>query len=501
MEESPKIDLNPKVPELPMFENQSQVDFRYMVISPYVSIHVHWDNTKHEIVYEVEEPMLNTEEKFLFAKLKEEVEKALSEETILEKNVSDVLTYLHKIAMWTKEETEMEISEESYKKIYYYLYRDLVGLNELDPLFKDPYVEEIKYNGIKNPVFIRHRIYGVLSTNIKYDQVNSAVKYVEKLARRCEKEVSTKIPAFEGLLQDDSIINANYNSEITFKGPTFIIKKPVRVHWTPIQLLDIQVLSPESLSYLWILMQHKANILIVGDSQSRKTSLLNSLRLFIPIEKSIANIEGSEKGELKKKWFSKEKVPKGDASGKIKEVFNNNPDYVFSENLSSKESLALFQSMLSDYGTITTIEAKDGTEAIKKLLSDPINLSPNLVNNIDAVVVLSKAFIDGKEVKKVDNVSEISYVNSVKDFNLEPISLWDQKENKFYFKSDSKAFQSIMEEYDLNKEDLLREFETRKKVILELHRRRIMSPYGVHKNINNYHENPEQVLAKLDIVE
>jgi len=46
------INLNPKVPSLPKFEDKTKIDVRYMVIIPYVSIHIYYDAKLGEVIYE-----------------------------------------------------------------------------------------------------------------------------------------------------------------------------------------------------------------------------------------------------------------------------------------------------------------------------------------------------------------------------------------------------------------------------------------------------------------
>ena len=57
------LNLNPQVPSLPKFDDKTKIDVRYMVIAPYVSIHVHYDQKLGEVIYEVEEPLLSEDNK------------------------------------------------------------------------------------------------------------------------------------------------------------------------------------------------------------------------------------------------------------------------------------------------------------------------------------------------------------------------------------------------------------------------------------------------------
>ena len=63
------IDLRPAIPALPQMEEKTKLDVRYVLIDPYEYAHIYWDNRDGELLYEIEEPVLNQEEKNILDKL------------------------------------------------------------------------------------------------------------------------------------------------------------------------------------------------------------------------------------------------------------------------------------------------------------------------------------------------------------------------------------------------------------------------------------------------
>lgn len=297
--ERPKIDLNPLVPKLKKIEDKTKIDVRYMLIAPYVSAHIHWDPSIGEVVYEVEEPMLGEDEKISLEKLELGMRELINVNLIVEKDLNALLDYIDKTAMLIIDELGLKISKESYMKLFYYLYRDFIGLNEIEPMLKDYFIEDIECNGVNTPVFIIHRIFRNMRTSLVYKDIEYSSRFVEKLAQRCGRYVSYASPLLDGTLPDGSRINATYTTEITSRGPTFTIRKFTKVPWTPVQLIGFNTLSPEMLAYFWILLQYKSNILIAGGTASGKTSLLNALAFFIPPEARVVSIEDSVTGDAK----------------------------------------------------------------------------------------------------------------------------------------------------------------------------------------------------------
>jgi type IV secretory pathway ATPase VirB11/archaellum biosynthesis ATPase len=293
------INLNPSVPALPKVEDRTKINVRYTLIAPYVSVHIYWDKKTGELVYEVEEPLLSQNEKSLLETLEVSLGEMVNANVLIKKTAESMIEYIDKTSRLLIEELDLKITEESYEKIFYYLFRDFVGLNRIEPLVKDYFIEDIECNGFNTPVYIVHRLYRNMRTNITYPEMDELTSFVEKLAQRCGKYISYATPLLDGSLPDGSRINATYTTDVTSRGPTFTIRKFTKVPWTPIQLLNKDTLCPEMLAYFWLLLEYKSNILISGGTASGKTTMLNAIAFFIPPEARVVSIEDSVTGDSK----------------------------------------------------------------------------------------------------------------------------------------------------------------------------------------------------------
>ena len=264
------INLNPGIPALPRLEDKTKIDVRYALIAPYAFVHIYWNKEISELIYELEEPLLTQDEKESLEIIERNMREVININVLVEKTQEAEIEYLNKTASLLISELNLKISSESYKKIFYYLYRDFVGLNEIEPLMKDYFIEDIECNGINTPVYIVHRIYRNLKTNIIFKNIEYIEGFVEKLAQRSGRYVSYASPILDGTLPDGSRVNATYTKDVTSKGPTFTIRKFTKIPWTPIQLITLNTLSPEMLAYFWLLLQYKCNILITGGTASGK---------------------------------------------------------------------------------------------------------------------------------------------------------------------------------------------------------------------------------------
>ncbi len=310
-------------------------------------------------------------------------------------------------------------------------------------------------------------------------------------------------------MPDGSRVNATYTKDITSKGPTFTIRKFTKTPWTPVQLLSFNSLSPEMLAYFWILMEHKMNVLVAGGTASGKTSLLNAIAFFIPPEARVVSIEDTRELNLpRENWLpsvartgvSAKGAGEVDMFSLLKNSFRQNPDYVIVGEVRGKEAFVLFQGMASGHASISTMHADSVDTVIRRLETPPISLNPTLVNELDAVVVMTHAIVNKQETRKLREVIEVVNVqpDGVATTNT-PFS-WNAGDDKFYFKKDSKVFEKIEKRSGISRADLEKEFEVRTKLLYELWKRKVFGYEDFQAIVNDYYSNPEEVLTKYGLV-
>ena len=292
------INTNPAIPALPRVDDKKKINVRYMLIPPYASAHIYWDENINELVYDVEEPLLQDHEKEALEKLEQAMLELININVAVENTLEATTEYIDKTARLLISELNLRVNKDTYTRIFYYLFRDFIGLNEVDPLLRDYFIEDIECNGVDTPVYIVHRVYRNLRTNLTYPSIEKLASFVEKLAQRTGRYVSYAQPLLDGTLPDGSRVNATYTKDITSRGPTFTIRKFTKIPWTPTQLISLNTLSPEMLAYFWILIQYHSSILISGGTASGKTTLLNALAFFIPPEARVVSIEDTREINL-----------------------------------------------------------------------------------------------------------------------------------------------------------------------------------------------------------
>jgi len=505
-----KIDLSPRTPAIPRFEDKTKIDVRYMVIAPYVSVHVHYDPKVGEVIYELEEPVLKEEDRKNLDRIEQAMREVVNVNMISgEKTVEGLLDYIEKTAKLIISELGMSVEEETFKRMFYYLYRNFIGLNEIEAMMKDYFIEDIECNGANEPLYIVHRAFRNIKTTVRFKTVEGLASFVEKLAQKTGRYISYASPILDGSLPDGSRVNATYTKDITSKGPTFTIRKFTKTPWTPTQLLGFHTMSPEMLAYLWILLQYQSNIMIVGGTASGKTTLLNAIAFFIPIENRVVSIEDTRELNLpRENWLPSvvrtsvggEGVGEVDMFSLLRGSFRQNPDYVIVGEVRGAEASVLFQGMASGHASISTMHADSVDSVIRRLETPPISLSPMLVNGLDAAIIMTHAVVKGRETRRLREIVEVIKVQEDGTALTNTPFSWNPADDQFYFKKDSKIFDKISEKAGVSKEDLHKEFGIRTKLIYALFQNKVFGYDEVQRVISDYQKNPEVVLKKYGIV-
>lgn len=500
----------PTTPPLKKMEDKKMIDVRYMLVVPYCSAHIYWNNEINELVYEIEEPVMSDYEKDCLSKIEEAMLELINVNVVIDKTIEATTDYIDKTARLLIDELNLKLDERSFEKIFYYLYRDFIGLNEVDPLLKDYFIEDIECNGIDTPVYVIHRVYRNLKTNLVYKDIDKLASFVEKLAQRAGRYVSYAQPLLDGALPDGSRVNASYTKDITSKGPTFTMRKFTKVPWTPTQLIAMNTASPEMLAYFWLLLENKMSILIAGGTASGKTTFLNAIAFFIPPEARVVSIEDTREINLPRENWLPAVARTSVGAGKLGEVdlfallrssFRQTPDYLIVGEVRGKEAFVLFQGMASGHASISTMHADSVDTLIRRLQTPPIELSPTLVNTLDCVAIATHAVVKQQETRRLREIVEIVKVNNDGSAVVNTPLVWDATKDAFFFKKQSKVFEKISTRRGIPMEKIQKEFQTRAKLLYELYKRKIFDFDTVGKVVNDYYKNPAAVLLEYGIKE
>lgn len=179
---------------------------------------------------------------------------------------------------------------EKLRREIFYAVRKLDILQEL---LEDSSVTEIMINGPEN-IFVEKG--GKLFKWEEHFEEEKLADVIQQIVADCNRVVNEALPIVDARLPNGSRVNI-VMKPVALNGPIVTIRRFPDKAVCMEDLLRLGSISEEAAAFLKKLVQAKYNIFISGGTGSGKTTFLNVLSEFIPIEERVITIEDS--AELK----------------------------------------------------------------------------------------------------------------------------------------------------------------------------------------------------------
>ncbi len=494
-------------------EHVHEINISYPLIDPFLYANIAWDKEKSELIYRIIEPSLTDADRKIIADITEDLMELLEVELSAITKKNEAVKYLEEHVKRIITEAGIDVPKHKYGKIFYYIYRNFIGLNEIEPLMNDPRIEDIGCDGVGVPIYIVHRVFGSIKTNIKFDNLEVLRNLVIKIAERCGRYISYAEPILDGSLPDGSRAHASLSSDVTTHGPTLSIRKFSEDPFSPVDIIGVGTASPELLSYLWTVVEHGSSILICGGVATGKTSLLNCLSMFIKPEQKVVTIEDTRELSLPhENWIpsvsrtgfgiptaSGEKYGEVSLFDLLKGSFRQNPDYVIVGEVRGKEAYIMFQGMASGHPSMTTMHADSIEGVIRRLITPPIELPPSLIESLDMIIILSHAREIGKSARRINEIDEIESMDPVtgKAHHVKAYA-WDPISDTYQKKEDSVLLRRIGSKMGVSYESLLVDLKEKESVINWLLEKKVSKFEDVANMVNLYYRDKHALMEWVD---
>ena len=483
----------------------------YPIEEPHVYVGI--VRIENKLVYNVVEPIL-TEEETRWKKMIEDklyYELSLDEEAI--ETEEEKIKYLQETINKIIKRYRWEISESSLDKIMYYIIRDKIGYGKIDPLMKDENVEDISCNGPRQPIYVWHRFYESIPTNIIFEDEEELDNYIIRLAYKAGRHVSISTPIVEATLPDGTRITMTFRREVSRRGSTFTIRKFRKEPFTIVDLIKFKTLNIELASFLWYVIENMASVLVAGGTATGKTTLLNALSLFIRPEKKIVTIEDTPELQLyHENWNSLVErtgfgVRRSEAEIKIfdllKAALRHRPDIIIVGEVRGEEAYTMFQAMATGHGALGSIHAESPDAVISRLTSEPMNVPESLILTLDLIVLITRMKIGDKIYRKVVSISEPIWDDKEGKIFTKTVYEYDAYNDTYKFSGYSNTLNKISRRYGINMNVILDDLKKRQTIIEWMVKKDIRDYKSFINIIKRYYLNPEELynIARLELIE
>ncbi|WP_435335688.1 ATPase, T2SS/T4P/T4SS family [Haloarchaeobius sp. TZWWS8] len=398
------------------------------------------------------------------------------------------------------------LSEYQVEKLLYYLKRNFIGYERIDPIKHDINVEDISVDGYHSPVFVYHSGYEQIISNIYHGQ-RELDDFVVKLAQRSGKGISKRRPQVDATLPDGSRAQLTLGREVSDHGTNYTIRQFKEVPFTPIDLICWNTFSLDEMAFLWLCIENHKSLIFAGGTASGKTTSLNAVSLFIPSNTKIVSIEDTREVELpQRNWIASVTRPSfsEDAQGDVDEfdlleaALRQRPDYIVMGEIRGEEGRTLFQVMSTGHTTYTTFHADSVGEVLKRFTTDPINVSKTMFTALDLVSIQTQTRVQGNKVRRNKNLTEINHYDAENDeINVQDVYQWQAETDEYLKMGDSNTLDEIQFDRGWSREKLENELFMRRVIIAYLIKHGLNEYVQVAATFQAYINDPDTILTLI----
>ncbi len=336
----------------------------------------------------------------------------------------------------------VHVTPDEFEALNYLVIRDKVGMGILESIIRDTNIEDISCSGVGN-VFIEHKVFRALSAAITFVDNDDLDEFVLRLSEQIRKPVTLRNPIVDATLPDGSRINIVFGREISRRGSNFTIRKFADTPLSILELVEFGSISYEMAAYLSLVIEEGMNVFVVGETASGKTTLMNAITTFIPIDRKIVSIEDTPELQVPHANWIREVAKAGGDNREaqvtmfdlLKAALRQRPNVIIIGEIRGEEGNIAFGAMQTGHAVMSTFHAASVEKVIQRITGNPINVPKTHVDNLNVVVVQNAVKLpNGKNGRRACSISEIvGYDPSSESFNYVEVFRWNPATDVFEF--------------------------------------------------------------------
>ena len=477
------------------------------LIEPYAYAAITHDPITGGMLYYVIEPTLLDEDKVLYKKIREILIEELDVDVRKIPTKEEAQKLLrHKVDLIV-EQYKIHVEAEVLDKLMYYVTRDFIQHGKIESLMRDHMLEDISCDGPDVPIYVWHRRYESIPTNVKFEDPKELDSFIVKLAYLSGKHISIAQPMVDGGLSDGSRVQLTYAKEVTRKGSTFSIRRFRADPMTITDLITFNTLNSEMAAYFWYVMEKKACTLITGGTASGKTTLLNCISMFILPDDKIVTIEDTPELNIPhENWISSiARVGFGQIGSTaeislfdlLRAAMRQRPDYIIVGEVRGEEAFTLFQAMATGHGGLSSIHGDSVLAAVRRLESAPLNIPRTLLPTLNLIGIQARLRIGDRPVRRLVHLAEVLGLDpSSGELDINDVFRWDPRTDTFTYSGRSHTIERLAERSGQPLDRVQEEIRHRRTVLEYMAKRGIHRYKDVGSQIRDYYSDPEKVYER-----
>ena len=250
---------------------------------------------------------------------------------------------------------------------------EVAGLGPLEPLLRDPEVDDIIVNG-PNLIYVEregtlHQVSG------RFRDAGHMMNIIQRIVSPIGRRVDEASPYVDARLPDGSRVNIVI-PPVAIDGPLISIRKAKRNPMRAADYVRANSLTSDMLTFLSTVVRSRLNILICGGTGSGKTTLLNMLSGFIPSNERLVTIEDTAELQIRQthvaRLETRPATTDGARSVTARDLMINalrmRPDRIILGEVRGGEAIEMLQAMNTGHdGSMSTIHANSTRDALSRI--------------------------------------------------------------------------------------------------------------------------------------
>ncbi len=250
---------------------------------------------------------------------------------------------------------------------------EVTGLGPIQPLLRDPTINDILING-PFQVFVERS--GKLElTSVTFKDERHLLRIIDKIVSAVGRRVDESHPYVDARLADGSRFNAMV-PPCAVDGALVSIRKFSKDKLSIEELINFGAFNEAMATYLQAAVSTRLNIIVSGGTGSGKTTTLNALSGFIGADERIVTIEDTAELQLQQIHVGRmESRPpnvegKGEVSQRdlLRNALRMRPDRIIVGETRGDEVIDMLQAMNTGHdGSMTTIHANTARDSVSRM--------------------------------------------------------------------------------------------------------------------------------------
>ena len=250
---------------------------------------------------------------------------------------------------------------------------EMTGLGPIEPLLKDPAINDILING-HECVYVERQ--GILEpTAVRFKDESHLLRIVNKIVSAVGRRVDEGHPICDARLLDGSRVNVAIRP-VAVDGPLVSIRKFSKKPFGLNKLVEIGALRPQMAELLAASVKARITTIVSGGTGSGKTTMLNALSAFISDKERLITIEDAAELQLQQPHVARMETRPPNIEGKgeirqrdlVKNALRMRPERIILGECRGEEAFDMLQAMNTGHeGSMATIHANNPREALSRL--------------------------------------------------------------------------------------------------------------------------------------